>query len=160
MNPPIARYTEDKMIVSIWEQYLDEVILPNPDIDEEIRISNPKKTAFQFLSDINVYYHIDDRRYVDINHIISKLVSTEHQYSMFYKNFGHAIRHSIWTNRFDGNVIKRNLIDIATMGRIILSFNSPYRKRFIIECKLYIALILILFGYMKIIMNFYLAFHV
>jgi len=145
MEMNLVKYITDGPTVNIIENYLDELNIFYNREEHTNTITMPtislNKTAFIFFSNIYLYYHLNDQIYVDIEHIVSNLVSTEQQKNQIMRNYRDLIRHQFLVMSSNGRANQRNLIDIETMARIILSFNNPMSRRFLLECKFYLMII-------------------
>lgn len=103
-------------------------------INNESDKKNIVKKVSKFDSNIYLYYYVDKKYYVDINHIISNLTNNDEEYKNVFREFSEYICQSIWTPKENGKFIKRELIDLQTMGRIILKFNGKFSSLFMYEC--------------------------
>lgn len=150
-------YTIDPRLVLIAEAYLDNLIPQDilTAVDQlilNLNINNIyydliypiSKSVSIFGSNCYVYYIINNKYYVDINHIISCMTTSADQYKELFYNYSEYIYTSIWDIGLHGKPFYRELIDLNTMGRLILSYNCLFSQLFIYECLLYLFIIRIL----------------
>lgn len=107
-----------------------------------------KKSAFVFNTNVYFYYFVDNKFYADINHIISNLTSSLPEYQNIFRSFSKCISNCAWTKSTATDLpILRNLIDLDTAGRIILSCDSEFTDVFKCQCAIYIVSIYFLMCY-------------
>lgn len=143
-------YNENPDFVSLFESFLDGLFCKNfsdsmgltrlpknikTDIDRSI-----KKSVYLFSSNIYLFYQLDNINYVDINQVISCITSDPNEHKNIFRNFSEYIVDAVWTETND-NYVKRELIDLNTLGRLLLSSNSHFSEIFRIECASYMFLI-------------------
>jgi len=135
-NIPDYVYEEDNIIAN-------NIGIPNILFD----ILQPiNKCVFVFYSNIYLYYYVDGKYYIDINHIISKLVTDETLHKNTFQKYSNDICYSIWTISSENKFIRRELIDLNTMARIILSFHGDFSNTFRVECLFYIMIYQVFFN--------------
>ena len=143
----MIRYITDTPTLTLIEQYLDNQVphrvQQRIDLGPSTIICQQKRSVLNFISNTYLYYHINNRMYVDINHIISSLISSPCYFRCTYRKFADKIRHTIWTLDADNILVKRDLIDIKTMVEIILSQNCLFSTRFKLESRFYANIFLI-----------------
>lgn len=105
-----------------------------------------------------MYYNINNKYYVDIDHILSKIATSKDEYQTLFRKFSGKISFSIWTTTLNSTFKRRDLIDFKTMGLLILSTNNYFSEIFRTECACYVIImilmkflitILICAGYLK-----------
>lgn len=159
-NIPFNSYFTGNFVTNVIEPHLDflaprlislELAISAQNIKQENVLADLEKTtiktAYKFGTNYYVYYHIGEKVYVDVCHIISSMElwnsSSEKVYYNNYKNifrkYSDCICERIWDVRADDSIILRELIDLNAMGRIILSTKSEFSTIFIKECALYMA---------------------
>jgi hypothetical protein len=149
--PYFAKYIDDLPTILSIETIMDEQIPifirnKNNEIAANINISNIytdldrhiSRKIFMYYSNTYLYYIIDNKYYVDISHIISNLINYSGDYNKIFNDFSEYICHSIWTIKQDCTYVRRELIDLNTMGRLILKFNTEFSKIFRHECMIYL----------------------
>ena len=104
-----------------------------------------KRFAYIFGNNYYLFYQIDNKIYVDIQHVISNLGLCLDEYKHKYHDFSEFITNSLWDVRFDGTLVRRELIDFHTMGRLILSVDSEFTRTFRLQCALYLVCLLVVF---------------
>lgn len=166
-------YSENQRIVRLVENSLDKKICAEifDDVNiliGQINISNlcidlfrpVKKSIYIFAENYYVYYEINGCFYVDLHHIIANIIFDNPDFiedqtlvltrEMFH-DFSENIVTSICDFRYDGKITRRDLIDIPTMARVILSRNSRFKEIFLVELAVYfILVILYLYYYNKL----------
>lgn len=118
--PIFSAYIDDIDTVLLIESYLDKLAKIN--IFE--KGEHVKKHAFVFNTNMYVYYEINNKLYVDVNHITASMNSTD---------------------IFEKELIDRDLIDINTMGSIIISYDCDFQKNFKKELMTYLIIIYLFF---------------
>lgn len=157
-----VKYTVDPRLVIIIESFLDKTIPNNiivsmQKIARSININNIyqnllepiEKSAFVFYNNAYTYYKLHGKYYVDLYHIVGCICQSKDEYYKTLRMYTQYISNTIWDFRFDKNITMRYLIDLNTMGRIVLSSNSYFKKIFIIECTIYLFLLLVYIYYYK-----------
>ena len=93
-----------------------------------------KLSAFIFYTNVFVYYYVDGKFYVDINHLLSCLTTDMTVYQNTFRDFTDSIANTIWTGT-EARPIYRYLIDFNTVNEIILLFsNNEFAKLFMFQC--------------------------
>lgn len=109
------------------------------------------KISYSFDSNVYLFYKINGKLYLDLNHVISWLIDfpNKTEYLKFYNEYSKNILLSIWTMNSSGLIIKRNLIDTTTMNQMILSrknnFSITYQKECLFFCIFILLCLSILF---------------
>ncbi|AYV85447.1 MAG: hypothetical protein Satyrvirus17_7 [Satyrvirus sp.] len=90
-----------------------------------------------FLSNVYLYYQINDKPHVDIDHIISNTTSDKEIYQRIFNDFSNDISILLWTTKPDGSLKIRKMVDLKIMTKMILSIHNiiscQFTKTFIIE---------------------------
>lgn len=113
------------------------------------------RNMYQFHNNTYLYYVIDGKYYVDINHILSKLTDNHDIYKNTFREFSEFISLSMWMKKENNEYILRELIDVPTMARLILKFNGEFSSTFRYECMMYLIFIYCLIYFFCVIKLFY-----
>jgi hypothetical protein len=141
------------LIEAIYDYYTPSFVqIVTDNIHNNIRFSDilfdlfrpMKKCIFAFGTNIYLYYKINNKYYMDMNHLILNLVDSANHANCFHMH-SNKICHFIWTTGFNGKIIRRPLIDMKNIGQIILSTNGEFSNLFRQECMVFIIILQILF---------------
>lgn len=98
-----------------------------------------KKSFFIFRDNMYFYYFIDNQFYADINHVIFSLTSDLFSYQNTLKKFsGYISNQNCTQSLISKQPILRNLIDLNTASRIILTYDNEFSTVFKYQCAIYI----------------------
>ncbi len=112
-----------------------------------------RKIIYKFGTNRYLFYYYNSKWYTDIHHILSLMdLSLESFISELQKYYPECDL-TMWILRGDGVCIHRKLIDLETMTKIILSFNSNFTRCFKAECIYHMAIVYILIMYQIYILS-------
>lgn len=145
-EPCITSFLEHLYDKQIPKYYTGAVIanINNANITDNL-FHPVENSAYIFGPNCYIYYKIGNNYYVDIHHIISAMKLPDNNIP---SKFSNKISYIIWCRTMNGNLVARELIDLSTMGQILLSIDSEFGRVFRMEYTLYLLVIIILFYYL------------
>lgn len=106
-----------------------------------------QKIIYKFGTNMYLFYYYNNKWYIDIHHILSLMDLSLESFVLELQKYYPECALSMWILRGDGVCVYRKLIDLETMTKIILSFDSNFTRYFRAECIYHMAIIYILIMY-------------
>ena len=132
----MIKYTTDSRLVSFMELFLDyQINAQTREINTSSMLNSPtiSKSVSIFSPNFYVYYQIDGIYYVDINHIANRMQIDADTLSC------HTTK-TLLDFRYDGAIIKRDLIDLVTLNKIMFAYDCSFCNTFRYEFILFLLL--------------------
>ncbi|AKI80268.1 hypothetical protein QJ850_gp431 [Acanthamoeba polyphaga mimivirus] len=159
-------YIHDKHIINDTELYMDNLcsgIIENQSkcIAALINSSNiisdlntlVQKMIYKFGTNTYLFYYYNNEWYIDIHHVLSLMDLSHESFVSELQKYYPECDLSMWILRGDGVCVHRKLIDLETMTKIILSFDSNFTRCFRAECICHMTIIYILIMYQVYILS-------
>lgn len=128
------------------------VLINSSNIVNDLNMS-VQKIIYKFGTNMYLFYYYNNKWYIDIHHVLSLMdLSLESFVSELQKYYPECAL-SMWILRGDGVCVYRKLIDLETMTKIILSFDSNFTRCFRAECIYNMVIIYILIIYQVYILS-------
>ncbi|BCS83335.1 hypothetical protein QLL95_gp0788 [Cotonvirus japonicus] len=114
------------------------------------------KLVYVFNTNTYIYYKINDKWYVDLNHILSNMNLSDDKFIYYNNKFFNYTKICIWMIKNNGTYILRDLLNLESMCAIILSFDCEFSRNFKLECINYFMAIYTVYCYLfYIILTYY-----
>ena len=145
MNQTESLKMEERLDAAIPDSVKELIMndLPESDLSSDaVELVN-----IDFIKYSLLLYKIDNKYYVDINHLISKITLDWPTHQVILTNYSNLIDRSIFDIDANCQVINRNLINIDTMAKILTENNCKYSELFRLEIITYLITVFIFVNY-------------